>query len=679
MFNTVLLVDDDQQFRQLAVQVLEQRQCKVFQASSGQQAWQLLGGTHPDLIIVDGVLPDVSGVDWIAELRLRGDTTPIIFISGHWWDPDTLQRLFREYGVSLFVHKPIIPEAFSEEVQFLLARSSTASPPGAEQDLQDELDKLRREYASKLPDKLDDLRRAVNAARERANESSLLNQAKSLAHKIRGTAGSYGFTTIGERVGKIEEALTLLEKEERQDASELWNRVGGDLAGAISEALSVSLRDPRSLESAPDSAVSTHRPSMARILLVDDDPEFLELARAMGRQRLIEIVTASHPEQALFEASTGNIDAAILDVSLGSTGFTFSLAGELRSLPGCQDLPVAFISADERIERRVTAAQMGAALFLSKPLEPEALEFAVHQLVSARQLGKPRVLVVDDDEDFSAGVELILRQAGMLTARLHDSTRILEKLNEFCPDLVLLDVLMPGLSGYDACMMLRTMPRWRDLPILFLTAETGWQSRSAIFKAGGDDYLTKPVMAEELLTRVKIRVERARLLKERADKDTITGLLLRRAFMEQLAPMLAEAVKHGWPLTIALLDLDHFKKVNDIHGHLSGDGVLAGLGRLLSRRFRMHDLKGRWGGEEFILAFSRQTRQSAHTAVERVLQEFAELSFPGEHGEEFHVAFSAGLASYPSDGASIHELIKKADGRLMAAKAAGRARVVSEG
>lgn len=679
MSHTVLLVDDDQQFRDLAVPVLEQKHCQVIQASSGQQAWQLLGSTHPDLIIVDGVLPDVSGVDWIADLRLQGDSTPIIFISGHWWDPDTLHRLFRELQVTLFVHKPIIPEAFSEEVQYLLARSSAASRPDADQDLQDELEKLRREYASKLPDKLDDLRRAINAAREGPGESSLLNQAKSLAHKIRGTAGSYGFTAIGERIGKIEEALALLGKGERQDADELWSSVGGNLSGAITEALSVSSRDARSLTSAEDSAVSTHRPSMSRILLVDDDQDFLELARVMGRQRLIDIVTASNPEEALFEASTGNIDAAILDVSLGSTGFTFSLAGELRSLPGCQDLPVAFISVDERIERRVTAAQMGAALFLIKPLEPDALEFAVQQLVSARQVGKPRVLVVDDDEDFAAGVEKILSQAGMLTAGLHDSTRILEQLNEFCPDLLLLDVIMPGLSGYDACMMLRSMPRWRDLPVLFLTAETGWQSRSAIFKAGADDYLTKPVMAEELLTRVKIRVERARLLKERADKDAITGLLLRRAFMEQLAPMLTEAAKHGWPLTIALLDLDHFKQVNDMHGHLSGDGVLAGLGRLLSQRFRLHDLKGRWGGEEFILAFSRQTRPSVHTAVERVLKEFQEMSLPGEHGEEFHVTYSAGLASFPSDGASIYELIKAADRRLIAAKSGGRAKVISEG
>ncbi|MBX9693144.1 MAG: GGDEF domain-containing protein, partial [Cyanobacteria bacterium] len=184
---------------------------------------------------------------------------------------------------------------------------------------------------------------------------------------------------------------------------------------------------------------------------------------------------------------------------------------------------------------------------------------------------------------------------------------------------------------------------------------------------------------EELLTRVKVRLDRARMLKERSDKDTITGLLLRRAFSEHLSAILAESQRLKTNFTICLLDVDHFKKVNDTHGHLAGDRVLAGLGQLLARRFRVDDLRGRWGGEEFILAFRREKKEILHKAITRVLQEFGESVFTGDEGEEFSCTFSGGLATFPDDGDTIFELIQTADKRLYVAKEAGRNRIVFEG
>ncbi len=235
---------------------------------------------------------------------------------------------------------------------------------------------------------------------------------------------------------------------------------------------------------------------------------------------------------------------------------------------------------------------------------------------------------------------------------------------------------MPDVSGFDLCRTVRAIPRWQDLPVVFLTGGHEVKDRVEAFNAGGDDYLTKPVIREELLARVRVRVERQRLLQERRDRDPLTGLLLRRAFLDAVSTRFGEAQRRDTSITLCLLDVDHFKRVNDTHGHLAGDRVLTALGKLLAGRFRSGDLRGRWGGEEFVLAFPGEGADTMVEVLRRVLSEFAALRFATEGAESFGVTFSAGLASHPSDGAHLEAVLRAADRRLYLAKNEGRGRVV---
>jgi diguanylate cyclase (GGDEF)-like protein len=127
------------------------------------------------------------------------------------------------------------------------------------------------------------------------------------------------------------------------------------------------------------------------------------------------------------------------------------------------------------------------------------------------------------------------------------------------------------------------------------------------------------------------------------------------------------------------MDVDHFKKVNDHYGHMAGDRVLAYFGKLLRKRFRVEDLRGRWGGEEFILAFKHESKETMQKALNRVLEELKKVEFKGDEGESFYTSFSAGMVDFPTDGTNIHDLILQADKRLYIAKANGRSQIVING
>ncbi|MCE9668294.1 diguanylate cyclase [Myxococcus stipitatus] len=296
-------------------------------------------------------------------------------------------------------------------------------------------------------------------------------------------------------------------------------------------------------------------------------------------------------------------------------------------------------------------------------------------MVAARRPERSRVLVVDDDLEAIAVLVHALASDQVEVVGLSDAHRLMESLAEHRPDLLLLDVQMPGPSGFDLCRILRSTPEWQELPVLLITAHLGLEFRLAAFQAGADDYISKPVLREELRARVQARLERARLSRERAERDALTGLLMRRPFIEGLRARLSEAGRQQRPLAVCFLDVDHFKQVNDKYGHLAGDRVLTRLGRLLGARFRREDVRGRWGGEEFVVALLGETVESAKAILTRTMTEVADMRFEGDAGESFHITVSAGIAATPGDGGTMEELLRVADTRLHRAKSNGRNRI----
>jgi diguanylate cyclase (GGDEF)-like protein len=235
---------------------------------------------------------------------------------------------------------------------------------------------------------------------------------------------------------------------------------------------------------------------------------------------------------------------------------------------------------------------------------------------------------------------------------------------------------MPGLDGYDLCRVMRNTPRWSIIPIVMLT--DGPERADRVFAAGADDCVPLATVDTELVVRVRSHLERFRVHQALAETDALTGLQNRRTASAAISALIRMAERLGKPFCLAQIDVDHFKRVNDTHGHIAGDAVLRRLGDMLRRRFRDEDVIARWGGEEFVLGLFSLDRDGGIDRMAEILRRFRAEEFDGEH-DSFSVTFSAGVAEYPTDGVDLESLYTAADEALYAAKGAGRDQIMGAG
>ncbi|HXP97788.1 MAG TPA: diguanylate cyclase, partial [Telmatospirillum sp.] len=198
----------------------------------------------------------------------------------------------------------------------------------------------------------------------------------------------------------------------------------------------------------------------------------------------------------------------------------------------------------------------------------------------------------------------------------------------------------------------------------------------SVMRVGADGFLTKPISPEDLVASVAVRAERTRVLRSLMMRDSLTGLLNHTALLHFLDTSLASARRSGQGLCVAMLDLDHFKKVNDVYGHPAGDQVLKALARMLEQRLRNSDVVGRYGGEEFAIVLQGVTVGEATAILDQILRDFSALTFAVD-GAEFSCSFSAGIAGFP-DIQAADDLVKAADEALYSAKRDGRNQVQAD-
>jgi len=336
-------------------------------------------------------------------------------------------------------------------------------------------------------------------------------------------------------------------------------------------------------------------------------------------------------------------------------------------------VPLACMSSSGSIDARLGAVRMGCQAYFTRPLDMANLLDTLDRLTAPPQAEAGKVLIVDDSPALAAFYAAHLNEAGFVTQVVNDPLKTLEALNEHPPELILLDMNMPGASGEEIAKVIRQQEAYLSIPIVFLSAESDVGRQREAMSLGGDEFLHKPIEPEHLISAVKSRVIRYRSLRALMVRDSLTGLLNHTSFKERLRAETARTKRQGKPLSVALLDIDLFKKVNDTYGHPAGDRVIKSLSRLLKQRLRGADVIGRYGGEEFAVALPDTPIEGALRVLDNIRESFAAIV---QHAGEktFQVSLSAGVAAYGTDSNG-ESLIQAADEALYVAKHEGRNQV----
>jgi diguanylate cyclase (GGDEF)-like protein len=533
----------------------------------------------------------------------------------------------------------------------------------ADDEIRDALRRLRAEGVQRLGERVEEVAAgwAALAARPAWDEAAR-QDAQSLAaaaHRLAGAGGTFDFPAISAAAAPLEVMLLGLGERESDTAEQIGQTT--HLVEAVRAAW----------QAGPVHAGHAEAEKAAAAQAEGAEAVFL-FALPSEQAQLSNVVTnLGYPLEQIGSAVEL---AAHAPVPLAAAVVDDALPDVLeicRALEG--RCPVILLADEGGFEARLAAARAGVAAVVTKPLAVNELADWLDHFAARGGEARFSILVVDDDPLLAEAYALALRRAGMVVTVVCDPSRAVEALSSAQPDLILMDVQMPGVDGIELARVIRQTRRHLSVPIVFLSAEQNTGKQILARRLGGDDFIPKPVDLDRLVTLVRLRAERARSLRAIMESDSLTGLLNHARFKERLALELERARRENTELSLSIIDLDHFKSVNDTHGHLVGDRVIRGLARSLQKQLRRTDILGRYGGEEFAAILLGTTPAAAAARMSRIRERFAAAPFDGARGP-FTVSFSAGVAGSTRHGTA-EALISAADAALYQAKRAGRNRV----
>jgi diguanylate cyclase (GGDEF)-like protein len=552
------------------------------------------------------------------------------------------------------------------------------------------LEKLKSEYKAQLPERIS----AIKSDWQLLNttwQNERIVQLHRNVHSLIGTSGTFGFNDVSKMARTLEEQLKPLLTHKAEDykinaelydaATHIINSIANLISPSATETsqntestyFSDSNSEPNSDFSELDKQLSKTRNSgtVAQDILIyylDHEitaPELLlQNLQSYGfnskhfrsMPQLVDAIQHKQPSLVIIDLTLPNISVEnIFDLAR-----TFVQRG----------IKVFIFSGKDDFISRLHSVRAGIHSYVTKPADIPALVGMIRNHLNLN-INKPtHILIVDDQVSIAEFYKTILEQAGMKVTIEINPYEVLPAMQAQGPDLLLLDLNMPEVNGDQLAAVIRQQEQYQSIPILFISANAHPDRKTDLLEIGSDDLLSKGMPPEELVRHVKSRVERAKILTAMMYQDSLTGLLNHAQIQLAAERVFQHCHRKGSTFTIAMIDIDKFKAVNDTYGHLTGDRVIKALSQLLQQRLRVTDYIGRFGGEEFLLIMPDININDAGHLLNGLRKAFSLIDFK-ENGMHFNVSFSAGVAEN-TGMANFMEQIKIADEALYRAKQRGR-------
>ena len=545
------------------------------------------------------------------------------------------------------------------------------------------------------------LQQSETLAEALTEQAALIERSQTIAHTLKGTLGSFGFTQAAHFAENIEQYLIDAQNINAQSISaspddahtsvlQIWQQLPTliqRLREALNQPIETSMREASALERShsPVSPVALSSSHYYRWLVIDSDQHFIDQLVLSAPVWNIQTAVAYSAQQADLIATQSTPDVVLIDPTcLETAKQKHSLLHKFKEQ--WPDLPVVVLSASNQLSDRIDILRTGTnCLFLQKPIDAQQLIEIVNQRVEkTHSLTEAKILALDDDPLILESLHQVLSPWGFQLTLLSEPSTLWQTLKLTLPDLIILDIEMPGINGLEICRAIRSDPRLEQVPVLFLSAHRELEIICKVFETGADDYVSKPIIGPELVARILNRLKRLRLRRQSDGVDSLTGIRCRRQSVVLLKHLLKLAATQKKTVCLAVLNLDRFKRINDYYGHTVSAQILKIFSNYLKQTFQEEDIVSRWGEEEFVVGIFDTAKASAAQRLNNLLQTFQQHTFNGESlgakqaaTQTFQISFSAGISAFPTDGKDLQTLYYAANRALHQAKISGRSQVLT--
>lgn len=533
---------------------------------------------------------------------------------------------------------------------------------------------LRQAYADQLPHRLGQIESAWSTMEQDWSAKSL----ESLRLMLRSLVGSgsiFGFEALSRCGNELETLLQDLAQEEGPPGEEHRSQVLQQLE-ALKQSCHDTVAGAVSVQTGLHSSLAAveREKSKRLIFLVTRNGEmaadlsfqlgcFGYLVRTLPDCNKLSSKLDETPPAALV------IDAEPFDRRLEEAAKASESLTE-REAP----IPILLLASRSDFESRLKAVRAGADGYFTQPPDVRRLVEKLEILIDHRSDDPYRILIVDANYRSALNYSLTLQRSGMTAALATRPEDALKELVDFQPELILMAVALPQITGPELVSIIRQEDAYVHVPVVFLSNERSVERQLEVMRSGANDLLAEPVETNHLISVLTFHVQRSRVLRYFMAHDSLTGLLNHTEIMERLEAEVELSQRHDRNVAYAILDIDHLKEINERYGHFSGDCVIKSLARLLTQRLRKTDIVGRYAGEELAVIMPDTSGQRAVRVLGEIRTLFAEVRHQSGEGV-FFATFCGGVAALPGydHAVALHDAARNA---LKAARQRGRNRVI---